>query len=110
MILTEFKLAFTSPKFTLCEREIKIYKVEPRYDFFLGERQIFLYGDGTEYEMRGNMIYNNKTFSFYTDIFAGKDARNIALKYLKNCLKNEANHSELHYKRYLKFLEDFDLK
>lgn len=111
MILELYQLAFTFPKYTLCQREIKVYKVEMKQDLFSSNKIVSLCGDYETYNFeKGNIVCRERSFVFYQTVFAGRNNQNLALKYLKYCLKNEASHSELHLKRYLKFLEDFDLK
>lgn len=105
MILKKYKLAFTSPKYTICcVKNIKISDISRLrgIEFFSNEK-IYL-------NSKGNVFEEKNSFEFYTVIIAGSNSYNLAKKYFLTIMKNASKFSELHQNRYFKYIEDFNLK
>lgn len=104
MILKKYKLAFTFPKYTICCQDVEIFNVSSL-------RGIEFFSNTKTYQInKGNILAEKNSFEFYTVIIAGNSTYNLAKKYFLTIMKNESNHSELHQKRYFKYIEDFNLK
>ena len=105
MILQQFQMVFSKPKFKLAEREFKVYCSE----FNSHKSKLLLFTEQYTYNTGyGNIFIEDNTYTFYTVTFCGKREKNrmYAVKYFKELLKIESVYSEQHNQRYIKFLND----
>ena len=104
MILKKYKLAFTFPEYTIAIQDVEIFNVSRL-------RGVEFFSNTKTYQInKGNIFAEKNSFEFYTVIIAGSNSYNLAKKYFLTTMKNESKHSELHQKRYFKYIEDFNLK
>ena len=104
MILKKYKLAFTFPEYTICCQNIKTFDISRLHGIeFFSNGKIYI-------NSSGNVFAEKNSFEFYTIFIAGSNSFNLAKKYFLTIMKNESKHSELHQKRYFKYIEDFNLK
>jgi hypothetical protein len=101
MIVEEFKLVFSSPKYTIARREIEIQCVN------MERGNACLHTDlETFVFLKGNILVNMREIVMYRVVLAGRNNLRFAKQYFLQILAREAEYTDLHRMRYFKCLDD----